>query len=395
MELGLPCVHCGLCLDKCPTYRDSGEEAESPRGRIYMMEAVKNGALTLDADVAAHLDSCLGCLACEPACPSGVEFHRRIEEFRPGLPLAALTRAWRRTIAAAMRRPYLTSAALAAASTLDAVGLRRLRRRLPGLGLLPGRSATVLQRDRVQEPATPRLKVALLAGCSADTVMPEINRAAVEVLHRNGVAVRMIGGGACCGALPLHEGDTGTFQRLARTLTARPELEDVDYVVSTAAGCSATLGEYEHLIGGDGAAVAAKTRDICELLVEIGFDTPIPAASSEGTVAYHDACHLLNVRGVAEAPRAVIRAATGATPVDVGENDICCGSAGSYNLRHPRIATRLARRKAELVARSGASTLAAGNAGCLLQIARACDMAGIEMRCRHPVELLAEAYRRG
>jgi glycolate oxidase iron-sulfur subunit len=406
-DIGLPCVHCGLCLDTCPTYRVLGTEADSPRGRIYLMEAIGRGELELDDDAALHLSRCLGCLACESACPSGVSFGRRIEQFRPKLAERTDSGARWKTLA---RRVYSNSnavdAGLRVAETLDRAGFGAFRRKVPGLGLLPAAAPekanaeiSPLRRSRTHQPLRPRARVALLTGCVGDRLAPGINRDTVEVLQRNSIEVVEVDGQRCCGALPMHAGLTADASALA-SATARAFAEsDVDFVVTTAAGCGAMMRDYAHVLAGSddeqaARELAGRSRDICELLVELGFDKPEKPLEVGGSVAYHDACHLLHARGIAAAPRAVCEAALGRPPVDLGENAICCGSAGSYNLDHPAISEELGARKATLARERGATMVAVGNVGCLLQISRSLALAGLEVPVRHPVELLAEAYRR-
>jgi glycolate oxidase iron-sulfur subunit len=405
-DVGLPCVHCGLCLDTCPTYRVLGTEADSPRGRIYLMESIGRGDVELDDEAALHLSRCLGCLACETACPSGVSFGRRIEQFRPKLAERSDANARWKTLA---RRVYTNAKAvdtgLRVAETLDRAGLGAFRRKLPGLGLLPGAAATraeaevsPLRRSRTHQPLRPRARVALLSGCIGDRLAPGINRDTVEVLQRNSIEVVEVAGQRCCGALPLHAGLAAEAHELASANARAFVAADVDFVVTTAAGCGAMMGDYAHVLAGSddqeaGRKVAAASRDICELLVELGFEKPDRPLEVGGSVAYHDACHLLHARAVAAAPRAVCEAALGRATVDLGENAICCGSAGSYNLDHPAISEELGARKAALAHERQASMVAVGNIGCLLQISRSLAVAGLEVPVRHPVELLAAAYR--
>ena len=318
----LPCVHCGLCLDACPTYRELGTEADSPRGRIYIMEAVGRGELELDRDAAAHLDLCLGCLACEPACPSGVQYGRRIEEFRPRLPAPrGLAGAWRRATERVAADQRWLQFGLRSAWTLDAIGLGRLRRRVPGLGLLPRRrdagpatEATPLARSRVHQPTYPKLRVAVLTGCVADRLLPGLNRAAVEVLQHAGAEVVDVAGQVCCGALDLHGGNRdGATAAMAANVRAFSEAIDrlgVDRIVTTAAGCGAALKDYGRHFADDPLAdearrVAAIARDVCEVVVELDPEPPDSPLAGAGTVVYHDACHLLHAQGVADAPRRV------------------------------------------------------------------------------------------
>lgn len=402
---GLPCVHCGLCLDTCPTYRVLGSEADSPRGRILIMEGVSSGELELDDQAALHLSRCLGCLACETACPSGVSYGRRLEEFRPRLAERNDGDAkWKDAARRVYTNDTLVDAGLKVAGLLDRVGLSATRRKVPGLGLLPGEGSSSdaavspLRRSRSHQPLRPRARVALLSGCVGDRLMPDINRDTVEVLQRNGIEVVDVPGQGCCGALALHSGRSGEAVEAAATNAIAFDGADVDFVVSTAAGCGAMLRDYGHVLAGhdfegEGRLLAEKSRDICELLVELGFEKPARPLPLKGNLAYHDACHLLHARGISSAPRQVCEAAAGRAPVDLGENAICCGSAGSYNIDHPALSAELGSRKAELARERKAAVVAVGNVGCMLQIARAVAEAGIPTVVRHPVQLLAEAYR--
>jgi len=406
--VGLPCVHCGLCLDTCPTYRVLGTEADSPRGRIYIMESVRRGELELQGEAAQHLSGCLGCLACETACPSGVSFGRRIEEFRPLL-IAQRSRAeaLRKNVAQQMYvRPRLVSMGIRAAHAMDRIGLAPLRRRIRGLGLLPAAgseeaadpSVSPLRRSRTPQPLRAKARVAVLTGCVGDQLAPELNRDTVEVLQRNGIEVVDVEGQGCCGALALHSGRTQEARDLAAAnAEAFAAAGDLDFVVTTAAGCGAMMHEYAHVLAGTAAAATAaslalRCRDVSEVLVQIGIERPSRPLEL-GTVAYHDACHLLHARGVARPPRLLVEAATGRMPVDLGENAICCGSAGSYNLDQPALAEELGRNKARLARERGADVIAVGNIGCMMQIARHVALAGLSTRVAHPVQLLAAAYR--
>ena len=370
------------------------------------MDAVADGRLSLDSAVAGHLDSCLGCLACETACPSGVSYGRRIEGFRPRLHARA-ERTPRGVLRAfvhhALRSDRWQRFAVMTASVLDRAGLARLRRRMPGLGLVPERSPHALPghvHGAVFGARGPRARAALLVGCGARVFRPELEAAATRVLEENGIAVERVAADMCCGALSLHDGRDAEARDLASGMIRRFADAPVDYVVTAAAGCRAALGDSNHLAEAElrraGAAkrLAAKSREICELLVEVGFRRPEPAAGDRRIVGYHDACHLLHGARVARASRDVL-AATGAIVVELGENAVCCGSAGTYNLVHPRIADELGRRKAELVATGGFHEIAVANLGCILQIDRALANAGIApVRVAHPIEFLAEAYDR-
>jgi glycolate oxidase iron-sulfur subunit len=365
------------------------------------MEAVKAGSLELDDAAAEHLDRCLGCLACETACPSGVSFHERIEEFRPRLPLAPASRAWRAIVAATSASPLLLRAALAVSRTMDAARLERVRRGLPALALLPRGTADdewhTFTRVNVARPERPRLRVALLSGCAAAVLKPEIELAARQVLYRNGIDVVEAPGQTCCGALALHAGRMEEARELARRNSAVFAASGIDFVVTTAAGCGAMLKDYRRVLARDAhsaaaAAVTAKARDVSEVLRETGIAPPARPLQLGGDVAYHDACHLVHAARIAAEPRALVEAAIGKMPVDLGENQICCGSAGSYNLDRPGVARVLGRRKAELARERGVAAVAVGNIGCMLQMEQAFASHGLRVPVLHPVELLAEAY---
>ncbi|HET9062013.1 MAG TPA: heterodisulfide reductase-related iron-sulfur binding cluster [Candidatus Binatia bacterium] len=394
-----PCVHCGLCLDTCPTYRLTGVEAESPRGRLYLMSAVTEGGMPIDRDTIEHLDSCLGCLACESACPSGVHYGRRIEEFRPQIVRSRLgaRRRVRALLARAGANARLLRVASGVASAFDRIGFERLRRHIPGLSLIPRHTSSPI-RPVVPRPATPRLRVALLVGCVADQMRPAITSSAMNVLHRNGVEVILLPSGMCCGALDRHAGRSEAAARAVAVMCSAVEKARVDHLVTTAAGCGAAVRRFEELfsqsnpVRGIAQHVGRSSRDICELLVEIGLRPPQPRIPSERAVAYHDACHLLHGCGLARAPREILGAA-GIRWVDLGENAICCGSAGVYNLLHPHLASALARRKADLLIEKGVSDVAIGNIGCIMQFELALARSGrTDVMVWHPIELLDAAY---
>lgn len=403
---GLPCVHCGLCLDTCPTYRVLGTEAESPRGRIYIMQDVKRGELTLDSATVAHLDNCLGCLACETACPSGVSYGERIEEFRPQLRAAVRRNPWRRIVAFVASSERLFDIGLSVAALLDRVRLTGFRRRLPGLDIFPraGDSPKLAQvspraRSRVSPPVDAKLRVGLLSGCVGDRLKPEINRAAVEVLHRNRIEVGDDTAIACCGALSMHTGNHQEALETARENVRAFKRTGLKRLVTTAAGCGAMIKDYGRLLADDPDLAEDARRmsegcaDVSELLIEHGFERPQPPQEGKRKVVYHDACHLLHAAGISAQPRQIAAAAAGGKVRDLGENNVCCGSAGSYNLDHPKMGLILGARKAELAAQCEAEVVAVGNVGCILQLERALARAGEPTRVLHPVEMLAEAYR--
>jgi len=368
---------------------------------LYLMDAVQSGTAAFDRTVIDHLDSCLGCLACESACPSGVRYGSRIEGFRSRIRLADPRFSYRarRFLARAGGNAKALRFIRGLASALDLVGLEGFRRRLGAFGLIP-RPTSVPAREVVRALGPPRIRVALLVGCVAEQLRASITSSAVNVLRRNGVEGVLLPRDACCGALDLHAGNADAATRSATAMSRAVAESDVDYVVTTAAGCGAMLRRYGHSFGNNdigadtSSTVADRARDVCELLVEVGFRPPRVRAPDKRTIAYHDACHLLHGCGVERAPREVLSAA-GVRWFDLGENAICCGSAGVYNLTHPRAARDLARRKMDLLAETGASDVAVGNIGCIMQFERALSRAGRkDVGVWHPVELLEAAYRR-
>ena len=411
----LECVHCGLCHSACPTYVELGTEADSPRGRIHLMRALQEGTLPLDADAVAHLDLCLGCRGCETACPSGVRYGALIEAARPWVeerhrrPPRERLRRW----AALVLLPYprRLRVAVAPLRALERVGALRVARRLAARLPVRLRHLAHLLPERLERPAalpseTPplgveRARVQLLAGCVMPELFPATVRSTIAVLAANGCHVSIPRGQGCCGALSLHAGDRATAERLARrnvdAFGSRPA--EVPIVVN-AAGCGAFMKEYGALLAGDGAyaararALAARVRDATEFLAALPLRVPAASAPAR-RIAYHDPCHLAHAQGVREAPRALLRAIPGVTLVPMEDEDLCCGSAGHYNIMRPAMAARLVARKAAAIGASGAEQVATANAGCALQLQAGLRAAGSVLPVRHVLELLAEAYRDG
>jgi glycolate oxidase iron-sulfur subunit len=403
-ERFLDCVHCGLCLTACPTYLETGHEADSPRGRIYLMHGLQTGTLAPSADVVRHLDLCLGCRACETACPSGVRYGALIEAARPVLnahgrrtwtrhmrrlaigELVANPRGQRLLRAAARWLPRPLLASLARRPSLPewlrfqaalALGLPRAPRRPP----LP-RSLEAVGRARGT--------VALLPGCLAHSFFPDTNDHAARLLALAGYRVRTPGRPLCCGAMLLHLGHHDDALALAReTLGALGDL-GADIIAVTAAGCGAMLQSYGELLGDAGAALAARTRDVTAILAEA--ELPAPTHPVPYRVAYHDACHLAHGQGVRDAPRSLLRVLPGVQVVELPEADLCCGSAGTYNLTEPSMGRRLMLRKARHVVATGAALLAAANPGCVVQIRAGLAFLGARVYVCHPVDLLAAAH---
>lgn len=394
------CVHCGFCLAACPTYKELGQEADSPRGRIVLMKEVLEG--TLPAETAlSHIDPCLGCLACEPACPSGVPYRELISPFRAMTEVKrkrSLTDRMRRFIAQATL-PYPGRFRWAAASGKLAK---------PFAGLLPKSLRVMLDLlpDRIPpkqtwaevNPAvgTRRGRVALLTGCAQSVLDPDINTATIDVLTRNGVEVIVPREQTCCGALSWHVGNLTQAQRFAeRNVQAFPT--DVDAVITNAAGCGSGMHEYPLILKETDHEPAAKAfRDrVCDVSVyldQLGDLKPVPDSGKQLRVAYHDACHLANAQGVKVQPRNLLRMIPGVEVIEIAEGHLCCGSAGTYNIDQPEIAGSLGQQKADNVIATGADLVASGNIGCLTQLATHLRRNNSELPVRHTMQVLRDAY---
>mgnify|MGYP001190430339 CR=1 FL=1 len=394
------CVHCGFCLPACPTYRLLGEEMDSPRGRIFLMKETLEGNLALE-EAMPYVDRCLGCLACVPACPSGVGYGELLASFRAHAEQRRRDRPAGQKLQRALIRETLPYASrFRAAATAGRLG-RRLAGRLPAdLGamvtLLPEKlpKAAPLP-DFYPAQGARRARVALLVGCVQPTLAPAINWATLRVLSRNGVEVVIPRGQGCCGSLSLHIGEAAQARELARAnLRAFPA--DVDAVVTNAAGCGSGMHEYPLLFKGlaeeeQAKAFAGRAQDISVFLSQLGLITPPPLAQPL-RVAYHDACHLANAQGVRSEPRALLGAIPHLTVLEIPEGDLCCGSAGIYNLEQPEIASQLGERKAQNILATGAQAIVTGNIGCIAQIATHLHRLGQPLPLWHTVELLDRAY---
>jgi glycolate oxidase iron-sulfur subunit len=377
-----------------------GEEMDSPRGRIFLMKDVLEGHVPLEQAV-PYIDRCLGCVACETACPSGVPYGHLITPFR-----AYAEQRRRRSLFDRMLRwfvlsllPYPTrfrwAARMGQLSRPLAILMPRRMRSM--LDLLP---ATLPKANPLPEiiPAegTRRARVALLAGCAQQVLEPDINWATARVLARNGVEVVVPRQQVCCGALPAHTGALAFAKRLARkNLRAFPM--DVDAIVTNAAGCGSGMHEYALWLEGDAEESAArdfikKVRDVSVVLDDLGFIAP-PPLKSQLVVAYHDACHLLHAQQVRSAPRSLLRKVEGLQLCDVPSGEICCGSAGTYNLEQPEIAKQLGQMKADSILETKADVVATGNIGCMTQIATHLQARGKSIPVLHTMQLLDRAYR--
>jgi glycolate oxidase iron-sulfur subunit len=402
------CTHCGFCLPTCPTYLLWGEEMDSPRGRIVLMRAGldQDGASPMSTEMATHFDRCLGCMACVTACPSGVQYDALIERVRPQVERNAsrskAERATRRAVFELFTRPGRLRVA-AAFLPLANLARRGPLSRFPRLRALASLAPTGTRRSdawhRLPE-ATParapkRATVGLLQGCVQRVFFHRVNAAAAHVLSAEGfdvVAPRLPG---CCGALPMHAGEEPMARQLARRTIAA--FDRCDTVAVTSAGCGSAMKEYGRLLDDDpawarrAAAFSAKVRDISELLTEIeprAERHPVPLKA-----AYHDACHLAHAQRVRTQPRALLKAIPGLELLEPVEWEICCGSAGIYNLLQPEAAADLGRRKASNLLATGADAIVAGNPGCALQISSHLVALGKPLPIHHPVEILDASIR--
>jgi glycolate oxidase iron-sulfur subunit len=396
------CVHCGFCLPTCPTYVLWGEEMDSPRGRIVLMnELVEQDAVS--DPMVTHFDRCLGCMACVTACPSGVRYDRLITTTRSEVERRGRRTRSERLLRRAVYALFTHPRRLRPLVPLTALGRRagatRLaaRSRIPLLRTLGELAPRVhARRARERPPAmTPaqgprRGRVALLQGCVQRAFYGDVNAATARVLAAEGWEVHAPDAPRCCGALHYHEGDHDDARDLARETIAA--LEGYDAVVVNAAGCGSAMKEYDHLLGDERAtAFAARVKDVTELLADgepRAQRHPLPLA-----VAYHDACHLAHAQGIHTPPRDVLRSIPGLDLLEPAQPELCCGSAGIYNLLQPDAASDLGHRKADNLLATGAQAIAAANPGCMLQITAHLAAKGRELPVYHPVQLLDASIR--
>jgi glycolate oxidase iron-sulfur subunit len=373
------CVHCGFCLAACPTYKVLGEEMDSPRGRIVLMKQALEGELPLD-ETRPYIDRCLGCLACETACPSGVRYRDLVVPFRARLESSARPahqRALRQLLLSVLESPARFRA-VHRASGLARLVAPLLPSRLRGmLALLPGQLPPAAPLPtHVPAAGARRARVALLTGCVQRVLRPSINHATLRVFAANGVEVIVPREQGCCGALALHAGMESRALGLANH-NARVFPADVDAVVTNAAGCGSAMKEQPY---------QTPVRDVSEFLDALGLRPPA-ALARPTRVAYHDACHLSHGQGIRLAPRRLLGQIGNLTLVEVADDEMCCGSAGLYNLEHPDTAAALGRRKAAAIQGLAADLVVTGNLGCLTQIAQHLDLP-----IHHTMELLDLAY---
>jgi glycolate oxidase iron-sulfur subunit len=397
-ELIADCVHCGFCLPTCPTYVLWGEEMDSPRGRIVLMRAGLEEGSELSPEMVGHFDNCLGCMACVTACPSGVKYDRLIEDTRGQVERNARRgpreRLLRRAIFALAPHPgrlRVLAPFAALGRVLAPQPLRSLTPRTPARKTL--RRLPVRFEARGERRGT----VALLQGCVQRVFFGDVNEATARVLAAEGFEVHAPARPRCCGALQLHAGEDRPARDRARETIAA--FEEYEHVVVNAAGCGSAMKDYGHLLRDDpewaerAERFAARVRDVTELLHEAGPRAerrPLPMR-----VAYHDACHLAHAQAVRAQPRELLAAIPGLELVEPAEWELCCGSAGIYNLVKPEPAAELGERKARNLLDTGAEAIAAANPGCALQIAAHTRRLGRELPVHHPMELLARSIEGG
>jgi glycolate oxidase iron-sulfur subunit len=413
------CVHCGFCLPACPTYLLWGEEMDSPRGRIYLMKAGIEGRAEMTSSFVEHFDRCLGCLACVTACPSGVQYAPLIEKQRAQVEhrhsRAATDAVFRSLLMTVVPYPWRMRLAMLPLLVFGPLLRRIIRRPQPAAGSRPeatdgGLWQRVTAAIALAPPVTwrslidtmpeytpavgsERLTVALLAGCVQRLSFAHVNHATVRVLAAEGCGVHAPAGQGCCGALPLHAGRIDQARALARHNIEVFEAAGVDRIAVNAAGCGSAMKEYGELFADDPAfaeratAISAKVRDVTELLVELGEPRAIRRRLS-ARVVYHDACHLAHGQGVRSQPRALLQGIPGIEVLTPAESDICCGSAGIYNLVQPEPAAQLGARKVRHIAALSPDMIATANPGCTLQIAAAARGVGYDWPIFHPIELI-------
>lgn len=412
----LNCVHCGFCLPSCPTYRRLGDEADSPRGRLHLMRAVVEGRLDPASEAfQTHIGRCLGCRACEPVCPSGVEYGNLLELARHVGGEARRPSLLTRLLLRVFGTEWVARPAMLAGRALRATGIPALVTRLlagsapprgPRLGLAmlaasaPARGLRTAPADSAGSPraaAGRHATVGLLTGCVQAGLFSRVNDATVRVLEANGYQVVPVETQGCCGALHAHAGDLEAARAMARRNVEAFEAAGVDYLAMNASGCGAAMAEYGSLLSHDpamrdrAAAIAGRVRDVSQLLAACG---PVRGGAVPMKATYDAPCHLVHAQRVSGPPQAVLAAVPELEALPLAGAAECCGGAGIYGLTHPRLGGWIGGDKVRSVLESGADVLVTGNPGCMMQIGAGLRLAGSEMPVLHLVELLDESYRR-
>ncbi|MDA0267378.1 MAG: (Fe-S)-binding protein [Cyanobacteria bacterium] len=412
------CVHCGFCLTTCPSYRVLGKESDSPRGRIYLMDAINKGEATLSPTSVEHFDSCLGCLACTTACPSGVQYDQLIAAVRPQIqrnhPRSRPEQLFRQLIFSLFPYPDRLRLLLA---PLGLYQLLRVSKLVQRSGFLKRLSPNLAAMESLLPKVTPqsfqdnlpevvpaqgkrRYRVGMILGCVQRVFFSGVNEATARVLAANGCEVVIPRSQGCCSALPAHQGESNQAQALARQMIDSFADTQVDYVIINAAGCGHTLKEYGHILADDAVyrdrahQFSAQVRDVQEFLVEVGLTAPLhPITEGPLTVVYQDACHLLHGQHISLQPRQLLKQIPQVQlrePIDAA---LCCGSAGVYNLLQPEVAEELGQMKVNNLLNTGAQLIASSNPGCSLQIQKHLQELGKSMPLMHPIALLDQSIR--
>ena len=395
------CVHCGFCLQACPTYLTLEDENESPRGRIFLMRSLLEGTVKPDDEsVHAHIDRCLGCRACEPACPSGVPYGQLLEATRATLREAKRPPFVARLILFSFAHPILLKLAMFGSRLLAATPIPTLMARTKGrmgfgMAMLASTS-NHLERDPYRTSNDgKRGTTSILRGCVMEGLFTETNRAPERVLRHNGYSTVDAAGQGCCGALHAHAGDLEAARKLARRNIAAFEKSGSEFIAVNAAGCGAMMKEYSHLLQDDpdwhdrAVAMSARVRDVSELLSSAG---PLPGFALPFKVTYDAPCHLVHAQRVVNQPLSVLAAIPSLELIPLRDSENCCGSAGIYNLIEPETSDAVLTPKLENIADTGASYVATGNPGCLMQIGAGLIRSGSKARAIHPVDLLDASY---
>ncbi|WP_126147839.1 heterodisulfide reductase-related iron-sulfur binding cluster [Synechococcus elongatus] len=409
------CVHCGFCLSDCPSYRVLGRETDSPRGRVYLMDSLQQGRIELSDTVVEHFDTCLGCLACTSACPSGVQYDQLIEEMRQRIaqehrrpwPEAI----WRKLLFAFLPYPERLRPILRLGQLYQSSGLQNWLNRQPLLQKFPQLAAA----SALLPPLSPasfqdnwptllpalgdrRYRVGLLLGCVQRLFNPEVNAAAIRVLRANGCDVVIPPQQGCCGAVAHHQGEMQQAQDLARAVIRSFEAENLDAILVTASGCGHTLKHYGAILADDpewcdrAQQLADRVQDVQEFLATVGLTTPLhPLQEQPLVVVYQDACHMLHGQKIRNQPRQLLQQIPGIELREPVDAQLCCGSAGIYNLLQPAIAAELGQQKARSLAETGAQMIASANIGCYVQIRHHLQAQSKDLPVLHPLQIIDRA----